>query len=258
MHASRFLELYDEEFQNQPYLNGICTLAPLEFPESAAPEIAVEQVSKSVGALLEQKKFPIILGGEHSISEGCAKAFAKRFGKDLSILHFDAHADLREEYEFSRHSHACALRRMRDYCKSTVSVGVRSLSKEEAGLIVREKIPVFFKTQLDGEGAKKIAKKIAQALGKKVFVSIDFDAFDPSEMPSVGTPEPNGMRFADAVAIISEVAKTREIVGFDFVELSPIDGLDAPNFFAARLAHKLMALVSRVSSRASPTRFKTH
>ncbi|MFA6048722.1 MAG: agmatinase [Candidatus Micrarchaeia archaeon] len=249
LNASRFLELYDEEFQNEPFRKGICTLAPMEFADSTSPEKVCREVQAAVSALLQKGKFPLILGGEHSISAGTVRAFSEKFGDNLSVLHFDAHADLRDEYEFSRFSHACSLRRMRDSCKSTVSVGVRSLSREEADLIKREKIPVFFKKDLDAAGITAVSKKIVPLLKKNVFVSIDLDAFDPAEMPSVGTPEPNGLHFAEAVRILSEVAKKKRVVGADLMELAPIAGLEAPNFFAARLAHKLLAMVAAGASK---------
>ncbi len=244
LRASRYLELYEPQFKCEPFLQGIATLPPMDFADGVSPEKVCGELHGVVAEALGKGKFPLVLGGEHSISAGEVRAFSEKFGEKLSVLHFDAHADLREEYEFSRFSHACALSRMRDYCKSTVSVGVRSLSLEEARRIEsKEKgLKVFFKHELDAIGLKAAAKKVVANLRENVFVSIDLDAFGPGEMPSVGTPEPNGMRFADAVFILSEVAKKRKIVGADLVELAPIAGMDAPNFFAARLAYQLFAI----------------
>ncbi len=246
LRASRFLELYDEQFKCEPFLQGIATMLPLDFADSVSPEKVCSEVREVVAGALKKGKFPLVLGGEHSISAGIVRAFSEKFGENFSVLHFDGHADLREEYEFSRFSHACALSRMRDYCKSTVSVGVRSLSKEEARRIEsKEKgLNVFFKHEMDAMGLKALAKKVVACLKENVFVSIDLDVFDPSGMPSVGTPEPNGMRFAEVVFLLSEVAKKKNIAGADLVELAPIAGLEAPNFFAARLAYKLFAVAT--------------
>ncbi len=234
--ASRFLEPYDLETGKQTA--SVSTLSPIAISPHTPPEKIPSLVEPAVAKILVDEKFPLVLGGEHSISVGCVAAAVEKFGTNFSVLHFDAHADLREEFECTRFSHACFLKRARDYTKNTVSVGVRSLSLEEHQLIKKEKIPVFFRK--DWRGAEKLVKKILPLLKPNVWVSLDLDVLDPAVMPSVGTPEPDGFSFPELALLLSEVAKKKKIIGADVVELTPIENLDAPDFAAAKLCQLLL------------------
>ncbi|MFQ5406764.1 MAG: agmatinase [Candidatus Micrarchaeia archaeon] len=243
--ASRFLEWYDYEFESEPARCGVSTLAPLCFSKDTPPEQVVSEVEKQVSFLLENKKVPVVLGGEHSVSIGAVRASHAVYAADsLSVLHIDAHADLREEYEFSHFSHACALKRIRDCCKNTVSLGVRSLSREEHDLIKKESLPVFFQKDVEKEGLESVVERVISSLSENVYVSLDLDCLDSSVMPAVGTPGPGGLFFSQVAEVLKAVGQKKRIIAGDVVELSPIAGFKAPDYLAAKLAYRLMAACS--------------
>lgn len=230
--ASRYLEDYDIEEGKDVSKTGVFTLEPLE-PSKNSPKETVQRLEKTVSSLLQDRKFVITVGGEHSITVGAVKAVAKRF-KSLSVLYFDAHLDSRDEYEGTKYSHGCVARRIREFGVPVTQVGVRSASEEEAEYIKKEKInTIFYAPALP-------IKKIIATLKQNVYISFDLDAFDPSTMPSTGTPEPGGLAWSDTLKLIKEVSKKRKIVGADVVELSPIPGLHAPDFLAAKLVYKII------------------
>src|SRR6185503_11446196 len=184
LEASRNMELWDEEL-GATYRAGIHTLDELE-PTARGPEAMVERVESAVAWILDQKKIPVVLGGDHSITTGSVRAAAKRF-KKLSVLQLDAHGDMRDQYHDTPYSHACVMRRVRDLVPAA-SVGIRSLSEEEADLFKTETVPMWSPRQfraLQGDW-----KPILSALTEEVFVTFDLDAFDPSILPATGTPEP--------------------------------------------------------------------
>jgi len=233
--ASRNMEWFDEELGCEIAQKvGVYTLEELE-PDARGPEHTIARVEKAVCEMAEEGKFPVVLGGEHSITIGAVRALAAEDG-DFSVLQLDAHADLREEYEGSRFNHACVMRRVREEVRGAIAqAGVRSLSKEESGLIEKEGLKVHFWHE---EGLP--AKKIASELGERVYITIDVDVLNPAEMPSTGTPEPGGPGYEEVVALLREVARKKEVIGFDLVELAPIPCFHAPDFLAARLAYKLI------------------
>jgi len=229
--ASRQVETYDIELARDFAECGIYTADELEVSH-ASPEKNCGYVQEAVEAVLREGKVPILLGGEHSVSVGAFDAVAKmRKAADVSVLHLDAHADMRDEYEGTKCNHACAMRRCREKLHA-VSVGIRSYSKEEADEIKRQKCDIF---GVEFDDAKVVGK-----LRKDVWITIDLDVFDPSECPGVGTPEPGGLRWKQAISLLSKVCKERNVVGFDVVELAPIPGSHVSDFLAARLTYKLI------------------
>ncbi len=229
--ASRNMETYDDEFGCEPASVGIFTLDELE-PARGSVEETLGRVEGAVVEILSYGKFPLMIGGEHSITLGAARAFKKLLkGRKMSVLHLDAHADMREEYEGSRFGHACVMRRARETC-DVVSVGVRSMSKEEAAHIKKEKLKIH--------GTKFDARAILRELDEDVYVSIDLDVFDPGEMSAVGTPEPGGIHWKEATELLRAVAEKKNIIGADVVELCPIPGNAAPDFMAAKIAYKMI------------------
>jgi agmatinase len=236
LQASRNMELYDDELGYEPSIVGISTLDELE-PSMKSPEETIKRVEKVFDELIENKKFPIMLGGEHSLTIGAVKAFRGRYA-DLSVLQLDAHADLRDEYQGTKYNHACTARRLRELC-NVVPVGIRSMSKEEADYVRENKVKMFY-----ARDAKKWKfDEILSSLKKRVYISVDLDVFDPSEMPAVGTPEPGGLHWYDVMGIVREVSRKREIVGFDAMELAPIPQDISSDFLAGKLVYKIIGYV---------------
>jgi len=240
--ASCNMELYDEELNREVYKSGIHTLPPLE-AVAAGPEGMLERVEKSVSGVLKLGKTPVMLGGEHSITLGAIRAARKRYPK-LSVLHLDAHADMRESYQGTPFSHACIGRRMSELCP-VVQAGIRSMSIEEAAFIRKKNVPVLSAAAIRKD--RTWVSKVLRHLSKDVYISVDLDALDPSVMPATGTPEPGGLTWHDVLDLIRDVCRKRNIVGFDIVELAPIPGMVAPDFLAARLAYRMMGYVSNKS-----------
>jgi len=234
--ASRHLELYDIEAKKDFSKKGIFTLDLLE-PSKNSPKETILRIKKIVDKILRNKKIPFILGGEHSITLGAVMSFKDKFS-DLSVLQFDAHADLRGEYEGTKYSHACVMRRIRDLKIPVTQVGIRSVSEEESKYIGKIKNSnIFYAPDLPID-------EIVNSLKKNVYLSFDLDIFDPSIMPSTGTPEPGGLGWYEVLGLIKEVSKKRKIVGADMVELDPIPGFSAPDFLAAKLAYKIIGYVA--------------
>ena len=245
LEASRNMELWDEEL-GRTYRAGIHTLAELE-PTALGPKAMAERVEQVVGWIFDQGKLPAMLGGEHSITVGAVQAAARRF-KNLSVLQLDAHADMRDTYLDSPYSHACVMRRVRELVPAA-SIGIRSMSEEEADYLERHPAPIWSTRQLRALGGHW--QPILSALSDEVFVTFDLDALDPSIVPATGTPEPGGLDWYEAVDLLRAVSEHSRIVGFDVVELAPIPGQVASDFLAARLTYRLMGLaLSGVSSDA--------
>ena len=234
--ASQNMELWDDEL-GATYRAGIHTLPEVE-PTALGPEAMAERVEKAVGWILDRGKLPAVLGGEHSLTAGAVRAAARRH-PGLSVLQFDAHADMRERYLDSPYSHACVMRRVREHVPA-VSVGIRSFSEEEAAFLRERPLPIWspraFRA-LRGDWAPVLA-----GLTDEVFVTFDLDALDPGVLPATGTPEPGGLDWYEAVDLLRAVAARSRIVGFDVVELAPIPGQVASDFLAARLVYRLLGL----------------
>jgi agmatinase len=231
--ASANMELYDIETDSEVYRNGIFTDKPLDVKSSA--EDMVEAVRQRVEKFLEQNKFVVVLGGEHSVSIGAVKAHAAD-SKDITVLQLDAHADLRDEYEGSKYNHACVMARIRQLCQ-IVQVGIRSMDSSEKKLIDKRRI--FFAEDIH-DRVDWPSEAIAN-LSDNVYITIDLDVFDPSLMPSTGTPEPGGLLWYDVLRLLRAVCKERSVVGFDVVELCPNETNKAPDFLAAKLIYKLLS-----------------
>jgi agmatinase len=231
--ASRNLEPYSEELGEAISDRiGIFTLEELA-PDFNGPEGMVNRIAKEVGLILEDRKLPLLLGGEHTIAVGAVRAIAKSYD-DFSVLHFDAHADSRDELNNTKYSHACVMARIREMCKSCYSVGIRSTDKESAK---RYKNDTLYRKDMHKMGMKEIVDDILKHTKKKVYLTVDLDVIDPSEMPSTGTPEPDGLSFHEMAGILKGVLAKRDLIGADFTELSPAAGLVAPNFLAAKLIY---------------------
>ncbi len=230
--ASRNMEVYDEVL-GALYPHGIHTLPELEVVADA--EAMVARVEEAAEWVLEQDKTLVTVGGEHSLSTGSVRAHARRVPK-LSVLHVDAHGDLRFEYHGTRYSHACVARRIRELVP-LVQAGQRSISEEEADLIAAERLPIFSARRMREMGSDW--SPIVSALSDSVYVTVDLDVLDPSECPGTGTPEPGGLSYLELVSLIEQVARKRRIVGFDIMELMPIGGDTRSEFLASRLLYRM-------------------
>ncbi len=237
--ASHQVELFDEEFWGECFREyGVATLVDEPVDGSDIPA-ALNPLTEKTTAVLEAGKFPLIFGGEHSITPGAIRPFLDRYD-DLIILHFDAHADLRDGYEGEHYSHAAAIRRVLDHpTVPIVSVGIRNISAEEIPFLEenRHRITIYW-----GKDRRNwnIEEMIAPLKGRPIYLTFDLDGFDSSLMPATGTPEPGGFFWEEAMDIIRAAGNAGTIVGADINELAPIDGFNAPNFLAAKLAYKIL------------------
>ena len=239
--ASHQVELFDEELNKETFKKiGIKTLKPFKIKNSI--KFALKQIEKINEKILSKKLFPLVLGGEHSITSGSIRPFVKKFN-NLHILHFDAHADLRESYEGEKFSHATAMKRCLDFKNvKIVSFGIRNLSREEMNFYNKNKkrINIFWSKEKKKWNIKKIRKLFKS---KNVYITFDVDGFDSSLMPATGTPEPGGMFWDDVMPIIKNVCSVSNVVGADINELAPIKNFNSCNFLVAKLAYKLLSYV---------------
>ena len=233
INASGNMELYDIETASEVYKKGIHTSN--EIVSNNSRDI-VNKVHRKAGKLLIDGKFAVVLGGEHTVSLGSVKAHAERFN-NMSILHLDAHSDMRDSYEGDKYSHACVMARAKEITGNIVSVGIRSMDSSELKNIDRNRI--FYAPDICK--SKGWIKKVAGKLSGNVYITIDLDVFDPSIMPSTGTPEPGGLGWYEVIDLLEDVSKNKNIVGFDVVELCPNKNNVAPDFLAAKLIYKLLS-----------------
>tara|TARA_Y100000817_G_scaffold49631_1_gene35548 strand:+ start:191 stop:1066 length:876 start_codon:yes stop_codon:yes gene_type:complete len=237
--ASHQVELYDEELNCEPYKKiGIKTLKPFKIDKDI--KIALNKMSKINQEILDQKLFPMTFGGEHSITRGCIAPFTKKF-KNICLLHFDAHADLRESYNGEKFSHASAIKRCLDYPNvSLISFGIRNISKSEIPFLKKNssRINIFWAKDKNKWNLNKFKNLIKN---KTVYLTFDVDGLDSSIMPATGTPEPGGLLWDETLNIIKIAAKNSKIVGADINELSPIKGFNSYNFLVAKLAYKILS-----------------
>jgi agmatinase len=237
MEASVNLEFYDVETGAEVHKKGIHTIDPVL--EKRSPEALVNEVCNKTLELLRAQKFPVIVGGNHTVSIGSVKAFSEHF-RNLSVLQLDAHSDLRQEYEGSRFNHACAMARAAEYAP-VVQVGIRSMAAEELPFARKENI--FFSHDLRYD--KNLYLQAIGKLTENVYVTIDLDVFDPSIMPSTGTPEPGGPDYYEIMHFLRDVAKQKRIVGFDVVELCPSSVNKFADFVAAKVIYQLLSYIFR-------------
>ena len=239
INASHQVELYDEELNCEPYKKiGIKTLKPFRINKSIKK--ALSDMGKINEQILKRKLFPLTLGGEHSITPGCLIPFTKKF-KNICLLHFDAHADLRDSYEGEKFSHASAIRRCLDYKNvSVISFGIRNISESEIPFLKKNasRIKIFWAKDKNKWNLKKFKKLIKN---KTVYLTFDVDGLDSSIMPATGTPEPGGLLWDETLEIIKIAAKNSNIVGADINELAPIKGFNSYNFLVAKLAYKILS-----------------
>jgi len=238
--ASHHIELYDEEIDDEPYRMGIYT-APVMEGLPLKPEIAIKEIYRRITISLSSCRFPVILGGEHSITIGAVKAFVEQY-PTLSVLQLDAHADLRNSYESSPYNHACVMRRVKEYCPF-LALGVRSLSEEEASYIKDKSLKVISAQKvMEDDDWKEV---VLRYLSDEVYLTVDLDVLDPSIMPAVGTPEPGGIGWYEILSILRYLAEDKKIVGMDVVELSPLGENIAPDFLAAKLIYKTIGYIGK-------------
>ena len=237
--ASHQVELYDEELNCEPYKKiGIKTLKPFKIDKNIKK--ALNKMSKINQEILDEKLFPMTFGGEHSITSGCIAPFTKKY-KNICLLHFDAHADLRESYNGEKFSHASAIKRCLDYPNvSVISFGIRNISKSEIPFLKKnsDRINIFWakdKSKWNFNNFKKLIKN------KTVYITFDVDGLDSSIMPATGTPEPGGLLWDETLDILKIAAKNSKIVGADINELAPIKGFNSYNFLVAKLAYKILS-----------------
>lgn len=239
--ASRYMERFDDELNQETFKVGIHTMDPLAIQELSSEEM-VGKVYAQVLELLKVNKFPVLLGGEHSVTIGAVRAFKEMY-PNLSVLHLDAHNDMRDIYFGSKLNHGCVARRISEFCP-IVQAGTRSISKEEKD---------FLSTGAGGK-VKTVSvydiletpmwkDNVSNSLSESVYITIDLDVFDPALVPATGTPEPGGLGWYEALSLLREVTKDRKVVGFDVVELCPMKGNIASDFLAAKLIYRLLGYI---------------
>ena len=235
--ASRYVELYDEVLREEPYRKGgIHTAAPVDV-SGDDPVAFLGALEREAARLFTDGKFPVFLGGEHSLTTAPVRA-ARAMFDDLSVLQLDAHADLRESYEGTPWSHASVMRRVHELGVPAVPVGIRAISVEEAEFINDEGLPVFWSHRI-AHGVEWI-DTVLNTLSDTVYLTFDVDFLDPSLVPATGTPEPGGGFWHETMRFLGYVFQEKNVVGMDVVELAPIENLHAPDFVIARLVHRCL------------------
>ena len=233
INASEYVELYDEVLDCETFKNGILTA---EYPEYGKnPAEALEQIRKQAKEYIDDKKFVVALGGEHSISSVLFAAHNENYN-DLSVLQLDAHVDLRDSYEGSKYSHASVMKRIWEINENIVQCGIRSLSKEESDFIKDNNVNTFFAHELK---SKTNWDEVLNKLTENVYLTIDVDCFDPSIMPATGTPEPGGFFWDETMSILAKLFSSKNVVGCDVVELSPMNNIHHADFMIAKLVYRL-------------------
>ncbi|MEK7283894.1 MAG: agmatinase [Acidobacteriota bacterium] len=233
--ASRFMELYDDELDADPYTIGIHTAPPVSGNDDE-PEVMTRKVEEATARYLEQGKMAVVVGGEHSVAVGAIMAYHKKHPR-LSVIQLDAHGDLRSTYEGSEFNHACAMHHFAGRLP-TLQVGIRSISREERDLIREKRLMVI--PARDFVARPQIALEAVDRLTEEIYLTIDVDYFDPAIMPATGTPEPGGPGWYDTLALIREICRRKRLVGFDVNELRPLGEDVAPDFLAAKLIYKIL------------------
>lgn len=238
--ASHYVEFFDEELEREfCFEKGIASLPPLNL-KGLRDKKAIDFIYSNVDKLIKDKKFVVTVGGEHSISTAPIKAHFDNF-KNLSILHFDAHSDLREEYEGTKYSHASFCARVAEFTTDITQVGIRAQCIEESKFIKKHGIKTFYAYAIrNGLHGKNWMDKVIRGLKKNVYVTFDVDYFDPSVMPSTGTPEPLGFYWEETMQLLRKLGQKRNVVGFDVVELAPRKENPYPDFLTAKLIYKML------------------
>ena len=231
--ASGNMELYDIETDSEVYLKGIYTAEAVD--GRLYPGDMVETVRERVERHIQNDKFTVVIGGEHSVSIGAIRANAEKH-PDMTVLQLDAHCDLRDQYEGSEYNHACVMARVRELCP-ILQVGIRSMDSSEKESLDKDR--VLFATDI--HSSSDWIGRVVSKLPDKVYITIDLDVFDPSIMPSTGTPEPGGLLWCEVLTLLKTICNSKQLVGFDVVELCPDERNKAPDFMAAKLIYKLLS-----------------
>lgn len=234
LEASANMELYDIETDSEVYTKGIATLEPVT--ENSSPEAMSDAVEMQVDTILKDNKFPVILGGEHSVSIGVFRAFAKHY-ENYSVLQLDAHSDMRDSYEGSDHNHACVMARAKEMA-TVAQVGIRSSCSEERHNIEADRI--FYAHEI--KESSTWMYDVSEKLNDDVYITIDLDVFDPAYMPSTGTPEPDGLNYREVINFLKLINERHNIIGLDVVELCPNDINKAPDFLASKLIYQILSM----------------
>jgi agmatinase len=233
--ASSNMELYDIETNSEVFKQGIVTINPVSCPDD--PEKMVHVVHDCARSIVNDGKFIVGIGGEHTISIGLVRAMAEKFS-NLSVLQLDAHSDTRNEYEGSRYNHACVMSRISEICPY-VQAGIRSIDSSELEKLNRNR--TFFAHEI--LDSSNVTNNILKALTQNVYITIDLDVFDPSIMPSTGTPEPGGLDWYTLLELIESVVRKKDVVGMDVTELLPNQANKAPDFMAAKLVYRTLSMI---------------
>lgn len=236
LRASQSMELYDEELGAEPSRQGIATLPPF-LPEAFDMAEAMAELQAEARTHMEKGKFLVTLGGEHSLSQAPIKAAHQAWG-DIGVVQFDAHADLREEFEGTPFSHASVMKRVVDAGIPTLAVGIRSLSAPEAEVVRSKELPVIWGHQLDR--AAELFPRLLRDLPEKIYLTFDIDYFDPSLVPATGTPEPGGGLWYPTLALLRHLFQSKTVVSMDLIELAPLGHQPASDFLAAKLVYKCL------------------
>jgi agmatinase len=234
LRASQSMELWDEELQREPSAIGISTLPPF-LPEAFEMEAAMGELQEECAEHMRAGKFLVTLGGEHSLTIGPVRAARQVFG-EIGVVQFDAHADLRAEFEGTPYSHASVMRRVHEDGVPALAVGIRSLSRPEAELVRGKQLPVIWGYEL--ERAAELFAPLLAKLPQKIYLTFDLDFFDPALVPATGTPEPGGGHWYPTLALLRTLFRSKTVVAMDVVELAPFGGIPASDFLAAKLIHK--------------------
>lgn len=234
LEASYNLEFYDIETASEVYMRGIATLEPVT--ECSSPEAMAEEVERRMATILDDGKFPVLIGGEHSVSIGAFRAIARRH-PGVSILQLDAHSDMRDEYEGSPCNHACVMARAKELTPNITQVGIRSTAREELHNIDPKRTFYAHRIAEDDEWQERVSAQ----LGDEVYITIDLDVFDPAYVPSTGTPEPGGLNYREVMSLLRRVVREHRVVGLDVVELCPNPSAKASDFLAAKLIYQFLS-----------------
>jgi agmatinase len=241
--ASRQVELFDPKLGREIYHPGVTTLEPME-PDACGPEGTLNEIFRYAKKVVKDGKFLLGLGGEHSISSALVKAVHTKY-KKLSVLHIDAHLDMRNAWQCSPYSHACVIRRIHEMGIKTVSAGIRNISEEEYTYVRKTKQTIFTAETIRRAHDDQWMVDAANALTEEVYLTIDIDGFDPAVAPGTGTPEPGGLDWYHVTGLLETIAKTHNIVGADIVEVLPAPGQVVTEFMAAKLGAKIIALTQQ-------------
>lgn len=244
LRASQSMELYDEELGAEPYTLGIATLPPF-LPEAFDMAEAMAELQEETKVHMERGKFLVTLGGEHSLTQAPVKAAREAFG-EIGVVQFDAHSDLREEFEGTPYSHASVMKRVFDAGIPALPVGIRSLSAPESALIRENNLPVIWGYEL--ERAEELFPAMLAALPEKIYLTFDIDYFDPSLVPATGTPEPGGGLWYPTLRLLRHLFRTKTVVAMDVVELAPVGGHPASDFLAAKLVYKCLGYLQEAGA----------